>query len=131
MVALTSMSFGAVGVLMPLRLRGLGVAEVGIAGARARTQPAGGRLGWVTSLTLLSAAVERVGRQSGVALGLFNLDWAASQMLGAIGGAQLSWLGSGVPFIALVAAYALALARSGSAAPGRGGHGVRHDEGRE
>jgi predicted MFS family arabinose efflux permease len=170
MVALPSLGFGVAGVLMPLRLRGLGVAEAGIAGAylvaalletianpligRWFDRRGGSRVvratmlasaaclialalplpaalllvalvlslpvigtGWVTSLTQLSSAVERTGTQSGAALGLFNIDWAACQMIGAIGGAQASRLGSAVPFLVLAALYAVAVGRAGPSAP--------------
>jgi predicted MFS family arabinose efflux permease len=62
---------------------------------------------WVPSLAQLSASVERRGAQPGVALGLFNLCWAACQTAGAVGGAQLSRLGEAVPFVVLFVLYAL------------------------
>jgi len=166
MVVLPTLAFGASGVLLPLRLRGLGVAEVGIAtayllaavlevfsnplvgrwfdhsgGARvlratmlgsaacitalALPLPAAALLSvlvvslpifgssWVPSLAQLSTSLEREGAAPGVALGLFNLSWAVSQVVGAIGGAELSHLGGAVPFL-LVAALFLLGARGAS-----------------
>jgi predicted MFS family arabinose efflux permease len=167
MVVLPTLAFGVSGVLLPLRLRGLGVAEVAIATAyllaamlEVFTSPLVGRwfdrsggarvlrattgasaacvcalalpvpaivlLGllvvsfsvfganWVPSLAQLSASVERQGAGSGLALGLFNLTWAISQVAGAIGGAALSHLGEAVPFLLLGALF-LAGMRSASA----------------
>ncbi len=158
MVVLPTLAFGASGVLLPLRLRGLGVAEVGIAtayllaavlevivnplvgrwfdrsggalvlratlagsaacvGALALPLPAAVLLGvlvvsfpvfgasWVPSLAQLSASVERAGGAAGVALGLFNISWAVSQVVGAVGGAELSHLGPAVPFLVLVVLF--------------------------
>jgi predicted MFS family arabinose efflux permease len=160
MVVLPTLAFGVSGVLLPLRLRGLGVAEVGIAtayllaavlevvvnplvgrwfdrsgGARvlratlrgsavcvlalALPLPASLLLGalvvsfpvlgasWVPSLAHLSALVERQGGGSGVALGLFNISWAISQVVGAVGGAELSHLGEAVPFLVLVVLFVI------------------------
>jgi hypothetical protein len=59
----------------------------------------------VPSLAQLSASVERHGAGSGGALGLFNISWAVSQVLGAVGGAELSRLGAAVPFLLLVALF--------------------------
>jgi predicted MFS family arabinose efflux permease len=154
MVVLPTLAFGVSGVLLPLRLRGLGVAEVAIAtayllaavfevfsnplvgrwfdhsgGARVLRATTGGSavcvfalalpvpaivlLGllvvsfpvfganWVPSLAQLSASVERHGAGSGMALGLFNITWAISQVAGAVGGATLSHLGAAVPFVLL------------------------------
>ncbi len=159
MVVLPTLAFGVAGVLLPLRLRGLGVAEVGIATAyllaavlEVIVNPGVGRwfdrrggalvlratLGgsaacaaalalplpatallavlvvsfpvfgasWVPSLAQLSASVEREGGGSGVALGLFNISWAVSQVVGAVGGAELSHLGAAVPFLLLVVLFA-------------------------
>jgi MFS family permease len=167
MVVLPTLAFGVSGVLLPLRLRGLGVAEVGIATAYllaallevivnplvgrwfdrsggalvlratlggsaacvfalALPLPASVLLGvlvgsfpvlganWVPSLAQLSASVEREGGASGVALGLFNISWAVSQVAGAVGGAELSRLGAAVPFLLLVALF-LVGARAASA----------------
>jgi predicted MFS family arabinose efflux permease len=158
MVVLPTLAFGVSGVLLPLRLRGLGVAEVGIATAYllaavlevivnplvgrwfdrsggalvlratlagsaacvfalALPLPASVLLGalvvsfpvlgasWVPSLAQLSASVEREGGGSGVALGLFNISWAISQVAGAVGGAELSHLGAAVPFLLLVGLF--------------------------
>ena len=155
MVVLPTLAFGVSGVLLPLRLRGLGVAEVEIATAfllaavlEVIINPLVGRwfdrsggatvlratmagsaacvcalalpipaaallavlvvsfpvLGasWVPSLAQLSASVERDGAGPGVALGLFNISWAISQVVGAVGGAELSHLGAAVPFLLLV-----------------------------
>ena len=160
MVALPSIAFGVVGVLLPLRLHDRGLAEAGIAAAylvaavlaivaNAAIGPwfdrAGGArvmratlvaslacaavlalpvgpavlvgglvislpvigAGWVPSLAQLSALVEGAGSQAGVALGLFNIDWALSQTVGAIGGPQLSRAGEGVPFLVLAGLFAL------------------------
>jgi predicted MFS family arabinose efflux permease len=159
-VALPSLSFGVVGVVLPLRLRDLGVAEIIIAasffaasilevianplvgrwfdrrgGARvlratllgsaasvvvlglplpaslllislALSLPILGSV-WVSSLAQLAAIVERTGTQPGVALGLFNIAWAICQIIGAVGGAQLSRVGEAVPFVILALLYAL------------------------
>jgi predicted MFS family arabinose efflux permease len=166
MVVLPTLAFGVSGVLLPLRLRGLGVAEVAIAtayllaavlevftnplvgrwfdhsgGARvlratllgsaacivalALPLPAAALLGalvislpifgssWVPSLAQLSTSLEREGAAPGVALGLFNLSWATSQVVGAVGGAELSHLGTAVPFL-LVAILFLIGARAAS-----------------
>jgi MFS family permease len=56
---------------------------------------------WVPSLAQLSASVEREGGAAGIALGLFNISWAVSQVAGALGGAELSHLGQAVPFLLL------------------------------
>jgi predicted MFS family arabinose efflux permease len=167
MVALPTMAFGVSGVLLPLRLRGLGVAEVAIATAYLLTavlevivnplvgrwfDRSGGALvlratltgsalcvlalalplpasallvvlvlsfpvigaSWVPSLAQLSASVEREGGASGVALGLFNISWAVSQVASAVGGAELSHLGPAVPFLLLLALFLLG-ARAASA----------------
>jgi len=158
MVVLPTLGFGVSGVLLPLRLHGLGVAEVGIAtafllaavlevivnpgvgrwydrrggalvlratlggsavcaAALAFPLPAGALLAvlvvsfpvfgasWVPALAYLSASVEREGGAAGVALGLFNISWAVSQVVGAVGGAELSRLGEAVPFLVLVALF--------------------------
>jgi predicted MFS family arabinose efflux permease len=170
MVALPSLGFGVAGVLLPLRLRGLGVAEVLIAtgylvaaalevmanalvgrwfdrsgGARvlrltllgsaacvtamALPLPAPALLValvlslpvigsvWVPSLGQLAASVEAGGGQAGVALGLFNVCWAACQIVGAVGGAQLSRLGQAIPFALLVSLYALGTRATGRLSP--------------
>jgi predicted MFS family arabinose efflux permease len=154
MVVLPTLAFGVSGVLLPLRLHGLGVAEVGIATAyllaavlEVFTNPVVGRwfdrsgggrvlratmagsaacvcalalplpaaallwvlvvsfpvLGasWVPSLAQLSTSLERDGAGAGVALGLFNISWAISQVIGAVGGAELSHVGAAVPFLLL------------------------------
>jgi predicted MFS family arabinose efflux permease len=158
MVVLPTLGFGVTGVLLPLRLHGLGVAEVGIAAAyllaavlEVIVNPGVGRwfdrrggahvlratLGgsaacaaalalplpasallavlvvsfpvfgasWVPALAHLSASVEREGGAAGVALGLFNISWAVSQVVGAVGGAELSHLGAAVPFLVLVVLF--------------------------
>lgn len=69
---------------------------------------------WVPSLAQLGVAVERGGGQPGVALGLFNITWAVSQMVGAVGGAQLaSGLGEAVPFAVLAGLFALGIMGAG------------------
>jgi hypothetical protein len=60
---------------------------------------------WVPALAQLSASVEREGGATGVALGLFNISWAVSQVVGAVGGAELSHLGAAVPFLGLVVLF--------------------------
>lgn len=69
---------------------------------------------WVPALAELTSAAERVGAGPGLALGLFNLAWAASQTLAAVGGAQLARSSEAAPFILLAAVYAAAalIARS-------------------
>lgn len=62
---------------------------------------------WVPALAELSASVERVGAESGLALGLFNLCWAVSQSVGAIAGAQLARAAEAAPYVILAALYAL------------------------
>lgn len=167
MVVLPTLGFGASGVLLPLRLHGLGVAEVGIAtayllaavlevivnpgvgrwfdrrgGTRVLRATLGGSAAcaaalalplpaaallavlvvsfpvigasWVPALAQLSASVEREGGASGVALGLFNISWAVSQVVSAVGGAELSRLGAAVPFLVLVVLF-LAGVRAASA----------------
>ncbi|MGH2859035.1 MAG: MFS transporter [Solirubrobacteraceae bacterium] len=75
---------------------------------------------WVPSLAQLGVAVERGGSQPGVALGLFNITWAVSQMVGAVGGAQLaSGLGESVPFAALAGLLVLGIAGTGRLNPER------------
>jgi hypothetical protein len=64
---------------------------------------------WVPSLAQLAASIEQTGTQAGVALGLFNITWAICQILGAVGGAQLSRFGEAVPFAILAAFYAFGL----------------------
>ena len=41
-----------------------------------------------------------------VALGLFNVSWAIFQVVGSIGGAELSRVGVAVPFLLLMALFA-------------------------
>ena len=152
MVALPTVGLGVCGVLLPLRLRGLGVAELAIAVAylsrrcwrcrpsadrplvRSSWRPARPALGAVVvrglrdragtaaagdgvwprscsrtwssrllgpALAQLSASLERGGAASGVALGLFNVSWAIFQVVGSIGGAELSRVGVAVPFLLL------------------------------
>ena len=62
---------------------------------------------WVPALAELSASVERVGAESGLALGLFNLCWAVSQSVGAVAGAQLARSAEAVPYLILAALYAI------------------------
>jgi hypothetical protein len=52
----------------------------------------------VPALAQLSASVEGYTAGPGVALGLFNISWAISQVAGALGGAALSHVGAAVPF---------------------------------
>ncbi len=154
MVALPTVGLGVCGVLLPLRLRGFGVAEFAIAVAyltaavlEVPTNPQVGRwfdrrggplvlrwallLGaacvtvlalplpagallvalvlaylvlnacWVPALAQLSTTLERGGAAPGVALGLFNVSWAIFQVVGSIGGAELSRVGLAVPFLLL------------------------------
>jgi hypothetical protein len=60
---------------------------------------------WVPALAELTATVERSGAGTGLALGLFNVCWAISQTVGAVGGAQLSRVAEALPFLVLVALY--------------------------
>ena len=159
MVALPTVGLGACGVLLPLRLRGLGVADLGIVVAyltaavlEVLANPLIGRwfdrrggalvlrwalllcaacvtaLGlplpaaallpalvlaylvlnacWVPALAQLSTSLERGGAAPGVALGLFNVFWAIFQVVGSIGGAEVSRVGSAVPFLLLTALFA-------------------------
>jgi predicted MFS family arabinose efflux permease len=158
MVALPTVGLGVCGVLLPLRLRGLGVAELTIAVAyltaavlEVPTNPLIGRwfdrrggplvlrwalllcaacvtalalplpaaallaalvfaylvlnACWVPALAQLSTTLERGGAAPGVALGLFNVFWAIFQVVGAIGGAELSRLGLAVPFVVLAVLF--------------------------
>jgi predicted MFS family arabinose efflux permease len=158
MVALPTLGIGACGVLLPLRLRGLGVAELAIAvayltaavlevGANplvgrwfdrrggavvlrwalllcaacvtvlALPLPAAALLAalvlaylvfnccWVPALAQLSTTLERGGAAPGVALGLFNVSWAIFQVVGSIGGAELSRVGVAVPFLLLAVLF--------------------------
>jgi predicted MFS family arabinose efflux permease len=165
-VALPSVGFGVAGVLLPLRLRSLGVAETVIAvgflaaailevvanplvgrwfdrsgGARVLratllgsavcafaislplpaslllialvlTFPIIGSV-WVPSLAQLAATTERQGLQPGVALGLFNIAWAISQTVGAVGGARLSRFGEAVPLLVLGVLFAVGTRAAG------------------
>jgi predicted MFS family arabinose efflux permease len=159
MVALPTVGLGVCGVLMPLRLRGLGVAEAAIAAAfliaavlevlanpligrwfdrrggevvlrwtllvcgacvavLALPLPAAVLLAalvvayvalnacWVPALAQLSTSLERGGAAPGVALGLFNISWAAFQVVGSVGGAELSRVGVAVPFLLLIVLFA-------------------------
>jgi predicted MFS family arabinose efflux permease len=159
MVALPTVGLGVCGVLMPLRLRGLGVAELGIAFAfltaavlEVLANPLIGRWFdrrggalvlrwmlllcaasvtvlalplpaavllpalvlaylvlngcWVPALAQLSTSLERGGAAPGVALGLFNVSWAIFQVVGSIGGAELSRVGVAAPFLLLTALFA-------------------------
>jgi predicted MFS family arabinose efflux permease len=159
MVALPTVGLGVCGVLLPLRLRGLGVAELAIAVAfltaavlEVPTNPLVGRwfdrrggalvlrwmlllcaaavtvlalplpaaallpalvlvylvinACWVPALAQLSTTLERGGAAPGVALGLFNVSWAIFQVVGSIGGAELSRVGVAVPFLLLTALFA-------------------------
>jgi predicted MFS family arabinose efflux permease len=160
-VALPSIGYGVVGVLVPLRLHALGATAATIAGAyiaaalletvasplvggfydrRGATvvlratlvaavvsalafavQPplllllltlavSGPVIGavWVPALGELMSAAERVGAGAGIALGLFNLCWAATQTFAAVGGAQLARSSEAAPFVVLATLYALA-----------------------
>jgi MFS family permease len=61
---------------------------------------------WVPALAELTAAVQRAGGEAGLALGLFNLDWAVSQTIGAVAGAQLARALEAAPFVVLAGLYA-------------------------
>jgi predicted MFS family arabinose efflux permease len=61
---------------------------------------------WVPSLAELTGAVQRAGAESGIALGLFNVDWAISQTIGAVAGGQLARTLEAAPFALLAALYA-------------------------
>jgi predicted MFS family arabinose efflux permease len=159
MVALPTVGLGVCSVLMPLRLRGLGVAELAIAIAYltaavlevlanpligrwfdrrggaivlrwalllcgacvtvlALPLPAAALLAtlvlaylvlnacWVPALAQLSTTLERGGAAPGVALGLFNVSWAIFQVVGSIGGAEVSRVGIAAPFLVLTALFA-------------------------
>jgi predicted MFS family arabinose efflux permease len=175
MVALPTIGLGVCGVLLPLRLRGLGVAELAIAVAyltaavlEVPTNPLVGRwfdrrggpivlrwallscaacvtalalplpaaallaalvvaylvlnACWVPALAQLSTTLERGGAAPGVALGLFNVSWAIFQVVGSIGGAELSRVGLAVPFLLLTVLFvAGARATSRLAPPPPGG----------
>jgi MFS family permease len=184
MVALPTLGLGVCGVLMPLRLRGLGVAELAIAIAYltaavlevlanpligrwfdrrggalvlrwalllcgacvtvlALPLPAAALLAalvlaylvlnacWVPALAQLSTTLERGGAPPGVALGLFNVSWAIFQVVGSIGGAEVSRVGIAAPFLVLTALFAAgARATSRLAVPpvadgAQPGHGSR------
>jgi predicted MFS family arabinose efflux permease len=56
---------------------------------------------WAPALAQLSTTLERGGAAPGVALGLFNVSWAIFQVVGSIGGAELSRVGVAVPFLLL------------------------------
>jgi len=73
---------------------------------------------WVPALAELTGAAERVGAGPGLALGLYNLCWAASQTVGAVGGAQLARSSEVAPFVVLACVYALAALSARSLAPG-------------
>ena len=173
MVALPTVGLGVCGVLLPLRLRGLGVAALAIAvayltaavlevvanpligrwfdrrggvlvlrwtlllcaasvTALALPLPAAALLislvlaylvlnaCWVPALAQLSTTLERGGAAPGVALGLFNVSWAIFQVVGAIGGAELSRLSLAVPFLLLTGLF-LAGARATSRLAGPAG----------
>ncbi len=64
---------------------------------------------WVPALAELTGAVERAGAGSGLALGLFNLDWAIVQSVGAVAGGQLARTSEAAPFIVLAVMYAAGL----------------------
>jgi MFS transporter, DHA1 family, solute carrier family 18 (vesicular amine transporter), member 1/2 len=176
MVALPTVGLGVCGVLMPLRLRGLGVAELAIAIAYltaavlevlanpligrwfdrrggalvlrwalllcgacvtvlALPLPAAALLAtlvlaylvlnacWVPALAQLSTTLERGGAAPGVALGLFNVSWAIFQVVGSIGGAEVSRVGIAAPFLVLTALFAVgacATSRLATPPPGDG-----------
>jgi predicted MFS family arabinose efflux permease len=158
MVALPTIGLGVCGVVLPLRLRGLGVAEPAIAAAyltaavlEVPVNPAVGRwfdrrggplvlrwlllacavclavlalplpaaavaVGlvlvyialnacWVPSLAQLMTSLDRTGAAPGLALGLFNVSWAIFQVIGSIGGAELSRTGDAVPFALLAVLF--------------------------
>jgi MFS family permease len=62
---------------------------------------------WVLGLAELTEAVGKRGGQIGLALGMFNVRWAVTQSLGAVGGAQLSRIAEAVPFLVLAVLYAM------------------------
>jgi predicted MFS family arabinose efflux permease len=64
---------------------------------------------WVPALAELTGAVERAGAGSGLALGLFNLDWAIVQSIGAVAGGQFARTFEAGPFIVLAIMYAAGL----------------------
>jgi MFS family permease len=58
---------------------------------------------WAPSMSMLSAAAERIGTHQGIAFGLVNLAWAAGMVSGAAGGGALAKATSdAVPCIVLV-----------------------------
>ena len=59
----------------------------------------------------------RIGAGSGLALGLFNLCWAASQTLSAVGGAELARGSESAPFVVLACVYAAAALAARRLAP--------------
>jgi predicted MFS family arabinose efflux permease len=176
MVALPTIGLGVCGVVLPLRLRALGVAEPAIAAAyltaavlEVPVNPAVGRwfdrrggppvlrwllVGcaaclavlalplpaaalvaglvlvyialnacWVPSLAQLMTSMDRAGAAPGLALGLFNVSWAIFQVVGSIGGAELSRAGESAPFVVLCVLFAVstrATTRLVSAAPDEG-----------
>jgi MFS family permease len=66
---------------------------------------------WAPSMSLLSAAAERIGTHQGLAFGLVNLAWAAGMVSGAAGGGALAKATSdAVPCIALAAVCLVTLA---------------------
>lgn len=60
---------------------------------------------WVPSMGQLTIAVDHGGGSPGVAMGLFNLSWAVFQVVGAVGGAELSRLGEPIPFVVLCVGF--------------------------
>lgn len=72
---------------------------------------------WVPALAELTAAAERIGAGSGLALGLFNLCWAVSQSLAGIGGAQLARGWEAAPFVLLACVYGSAALAARRLAP--------------
>ncbi|WP_027007056.1 MFS transporter [Conexibacter woesei] len=59
---------------------------------------------WAPSMSMLSAAAERIGTHQGIAFGLVNLAWAAGMVTGAAGGGALAKSTSdAVPCIVLAA----------------------------
>lgn len=59
---------------------------------------------WAPSMSMLSAAAERIGTHQGIAFGLVNLAWAAGMVSGAAGGGALAKATSdAVPCIVLAA----------------------------
>lgn len=96
--------------IVGLALLALPLGRTSLLVALATTWPAMGAV-WVPALARLSDACGSRGAGAGLALGLFNACWAVTQASGSLAGAQLAVLGAAVPFLALIALYALGLVR--------------------